>query len=208
MGLNRFSMLLMPLVVVAFGLGGCASPPPRTGFISDYSSLKRINETKAYYVSSRLAEYDTFMIDPVQIREINEPPVLSPSERAEVAHYFRGRLIDALFKNGYAVTNHSGEGVARVRFAITDVQRSTWWMNLHPGSKLTGVGTGGASMEGEVIDSVTGEQLGAVVKSGRGNQFELDTFSKLDDVKDVIDRWAKEAEQRLRELREARASGQ
>ena len=27
----------------------------------------------------------------------------------------------------------------------------------------------------------------------RGNQFELDTFSELDDIKDVIDKWAKEA---------------
>ena len=67
---------------------------------------------------------------------------------------------------------------------------------------MTGAGLGGASMEGEVVDSVTGKQLGAVVQSGKGNQFELDTFSELDDVKDVIDSWAEAAGKRLKELRE------
>ncbi len=47
-----------------------------------------------------------------------------------------------------------------------------------------------------------GKQLGAVVQSGKGNQFELDTFSELDDVKDVIDDWAEAAGKRLKELRE------
>ena len=36
------------------------------------------------------------------------------------------------------------------------------------------------------------------------NQFERDTFSKLDDVKDVIDKWADNAAKRLKELRDSR----
>jgi hypothetical protein len=47
---------------------------------------------------------------------------------------------------------------------------------------------------------VSGEQLAAGIKAGKGNQFELDYFKALDDVKDVIDRWAKEAGKRLDEL--------
>ena len=205
----RSNQLPVSLTVV-FGLammtGGCASPPPRTGFISDYASLERVSDSKALFVSPQLAQYQSFMVDPVQIREVKDPPVLTPEERAEIANYFRDSLVTVLRKNNYMVTNRAGAGTARVRFAITDIKESAWWLNLHPASKLSGVGTGGASMEGEVIDSVSGRQLGAVVKSGTGNQFELDTFSKLDDVKDVIDTWAKEAEKRLRELREARTA--
>lgn len=205
---SRLLVSLTLLVGLATGTGGCASSStPRTGFISDYSSLERIDDTKARYVSPRLAEYRSFMVDPVHIQEMNDPPALTPSERAEVANYFRDSLVNVLRGHEYTVTDRASAGTARVRFAITDVKASTWWMNLHPGSKLTGAGTGGASMEGEVIDSVTGEQLAAVVKSGRGNQFELDTFDKLDDIKDVIDQWAEGAEARLRELRETRTAG-
>ncbi len=45
-------------------------------------------------------------------------------------------------------------------------------------------------MEGEVIDSVTGEQLAAVVQSARGSQFELDQWEQ--------------AEHQLQELRSCR----
>ena len=204
----RFGTLtaaLVGLIGLVGGIGGCtSSPPPRTGFISDYSSLERIDGSKARYVSPALARYRSFMVDPVQFRTVKDPPVLTPDERAEVANYFRDAFVTVLRDNRYTVTDRAGAGTARIRIAITDIKQSVWWMNLHPGSKLSGAGTGGASMEGEVIDSVTGEQLAAVVKSGRGNQFELDTFDKLDDIKDVIDRWAEEAEDSLRELRESR----
>jgi hypothetical protein len=92
-----------------------------------------------------------------------------------------------------------------VRVALTDINESTWWLNLHPASKISGVGTGGASMEGEVVDSITGRQLGAVIQSGKGSQFELDTFNRLDDVKDAINTWAENAGNRMAELRASNA---
>ncbi len=190
------------VVVVGCLFVGCGStPPPQTGFISDYSNLQKVGENKMRYISSGLAEYDTFIVDPIQMRG-GEESELTAQQKADVAQYFHDRFVEVLKNGGYRLTGDAGVGTARVRLALTDIQSATWWMNLHPGSKLTGAGTGQASMEGEVIDSVTGEQLAAVVKSGKGNQFELDTFDALDDIKDVIDGWAKEAEQRLRELRE------
>jgi hypothetical protein len=194
---------LIILGVVAFGTVGCgSSAPTHTGFISDYSMLQRVDKQKARYVSTKLAEYHSFMVDPVQMRAGKDSQTLSAQERAEVANYMHEAFVKSLRDGGYTLASQPGIGVARVRLAITDVQESNWALNLLPTTKLTGAGTGGASMEGEVIDAVTGEQLAAVVKTGRGNQFELDTFDKLDDIKDVIDAWAKEAETRLRELRQ------
>ena len=135
--------------------------------------------------------------------EDKEEPVLKPEEKAQVMSYFHESFVKVLKENDYTVTDRAGVGVARVRMAITDIQESTWWANVHPGSKLTGAGTGGAAMEGEVIDSVTGEQLAAVVKSGKGSQFTLNVFSTVDDLKNLVDQWVKEAEERLREMREA-----
>ena len=178
-----------------------------TGFISDYSKLQKVEHGKLRYVSSELGDYSRFIVDPVEMRVSRDDPGLIAAQKAEVANYMRSAFERVLKEGGYHLTTRPGVGVARVRIAFTDVQKSKWYLNLHPLSKVTGAGTGGASMEGEVIDSITGKQLAAVVKSGRGNQFELDTFSALDDVKDVIDKWADEAAERLKELRRARPRG-
>ena len=54
-------------------------------------------------------------------------------------------------------------------------------------------------MEAELVDSITGEQIMAVVKSRSGNQFSLDGYSKWSDVKVAIDKWAKVLQKRLAE---------
>jgi len=194
----------LAVIGVPVVLTGCASttPPTRTGFISDYGRLHKAEAGAMRFISPELREYKCYMVDPVEMRIQRD--VLKPNERAEVAAYMRDALTRILKAQGFDLTNQPGPGVARVRVAITDVQLSKWYLNLHPASKVTGAGSGGASMEAEVIDSVTGKQLAAVIQIGRGNQFELDTFSKLDDVKDVIDKWADNAAKRLKELRDSR----
>lgn len=190
------------LAGVFSALVGCSSSPQltQTGFISDYSQMETIDEGAMRYISPRLREYGSYIVDPVQMR--TDYGVLDDDQRAEVANYLRSSFQKVLSETGYRVTAEPGPGTARIRMAITNVQKSTWWLNLHPGTKLTGAGAGGASMEGEIIDSVTGEQLAAWARAGTGNQFELDTFSELDDVKDAIDTWAEHAETRLRELQQ------
>ena len=56
-----------------------------------------------------------------------------------------------------------------------------------------------------MIDSVTGEQIAASITRATGSQFQLDQFSSINDVKDVIDRWAKDAVEALEKLRESRS---
>lgn len=191
-------------VLPVFLLGCATAPPPYTGFLHDYSRLQKAPDGAMRHISPELKNYKSFIVDPVEIR--TEREALKPNDRAEVARYMRDAYEKVLRTNGYQLTAKPDVGVARVRVAITDVQQSKWYLNLHPASKVTGAGAGGASMEGEVIDSVTGKQLAAVVQAGRGNQFELDTFSKLDDVKDVIDKWADAAAKRLKELRESKVA--
>jgi hypothetical protein len=59
-------------------------------------------------------------------------------------------------------------------------------------------------MEAEVIDSVSGEQLAAAIRAGKGKQFELNPFSTIDDVKSTIDQWAELAGERLDELKKGK----
>jgi hypothetical protein len=182
-------------------LGGCASSPPaqQTGFLSDYSRLEEKDSKRASYVSPELRNYQAFIIDPVEFRV--PPAKLSPAERAEVAKHFHRRLVQLLEKRGYTIVEDPDVAVARVRIAMTDVARSTWWQKLHPAMRASGAGTGGASMEAEVIDSVTGEQFGAVVQASPGSQFDLTAFSTVGDVNSAIDKWADQAGRRLDELR-------
>ncbi len=183
--------------VAVVGLGGCSSPPQpiMTGFLTDYSNLAVETEYRSRYTSLALGDYSEFMVDPVKIRSDKSP--LDPEQRAEVAIYFRDALIAELRDRGYTVTDGPGFGVARIRVAITNVNESTWWQKIHPASSLAGAGRGGAAMEGEVIDSITGDQVAAVVQSGVGSQFTLGNFSTLSDIRNVIDTWVDIAVDRL-----------
>ena len=181
-------------------LGGCSSAPPvtQTGFLSSYTDLTPAGENRMRYTSPSVTSYSTFIVDPVQVS--SQKGKLSPEQRAEVANHFRESLSRELTRRGYTVTATPGPKTARFRIAITNVHESTWWKKVHPASSLAGAGRGGAAMEGEVIDSVTGEQLAAVVQSGVGSQFTVANFSTVSDINNVIDQWVTNACDRMDEL--------
>ncbi len=182
-------------------VGACASRPEAkpSGFLSDYSRLEKVDAHRMWYASPRLAEYDSFIVDPVVFR--SPPERLTPEQRADVAGHFHARVEDLLKDRGLAVTSAPHVGVARVSFALTDIAKSTWWMKIHPGMRASGAGTGGAAMEAEIVDSVTGEQLLAAVQSSFGQQFDITAFSTAADVKNAIDKWAMQAGKRFDEVR-------
>lgn len=184
-------------------LAGCSSTPSMvpTGFISDYDNLEVVRDNWMRYIAPEMRNYDTFIVDPIQIRADSD---LDAAARADLANYMSESFERVLRDAGYTLTDQAGPNVARVRLAITGIQKSTWYLNLHPAMKATGAGLGGAAMECEVIDSVTGQQLGAAIRSDVGSGLELDTFDDLDDVKDAIDTWCESAAERLREIREGR----
>ena len=65
--------------------------------------------------------------------------------------------------------------------------------------KLLGSGLGGASLEAEILDSVSHEQLAALVESKLGNRFRLEGLAKWGDAKRIMDNWAKWVRERLDE---------
>lgn len=198
---TRIGFVAVCAVWLASGLVGCSSSPPlrQTGFLSTYDNLRPAGENRMRYISPELRDYTAFIVDPVESRL--EDGVLSPDDRAAALNYFREAMIRAIRAAGFAVTDDVGPHVARVRLALTGVAKSEWWMKLYPAARFSGAGTGGAAMEGEVIDSMTGRELGAVVQAASGNQFNLANFSTLSDVESAIDKWADNARQRLEEMR-------
>jgi hypothetical protein len=193
---------LAALAALLFALlTGCSSAPPvrQTGFLTDYSKLEKISPQRMEYYSPRLRDYNSFIVDAVEFRV--PPTKLTPEERSQLAAYYRAKASDALQKLGLSVVSDPAPGVARIGLALTDIAESTWWMKIHPGARIAGAGTGGASMETEIVDSITGEQLAAAVAADAGNQFNLTAFSTVADIESAIDSWTVTAARRWEQLR-------
>jgi hypothetical protein len=188
------SVLIYSLAVLTM-FTGCESPPPSaklpaTGFLSDYSGLKPISKTSYRYINPKydLGKYAAFIIDPVEVRFLD-------STRAEVASwddleklraYMHRTLTDTLIPRYRATAKRPGPGVARIRIALTNIQRSAPF-------KLARV-----SMEAELLDSRTGEQIAALIESQeKGASFR--GYEPWSGAKAAMDDWAKRLYNRLEE---------
>lgn len=199
-------------LVLAIGgllLAACASQPASvakngqySGFLGDYSALKETKDaagdTVLRYVNPKLkpGAYQKLMIDSTQYYPAPEPTdQVSAATLEDIRRYMDKELRDKL---GAKVTLASkpGPGVLRLRPAITAVAPQT------PGLKpyqyipiafvaTTVIGRGAEARlntEFEVVDSVTGERMGAAVRQGVGTKLAGDELT-LKDVQPLIDRW-------------------
>ena len=80
---------------------------------------------------------------------------------------------------------------------LTDLDKTALVAKLVPIAKAMGSGRGGASMEGELVDSQTGEQIAAVIQSTPGKVLLLGGVSKWGDAELAMDKWARQFRERL-----------
>jgi hypothetical protein len=199
--------IALAIALILF-LTACAAPVTRqehTGFISDYSNLEEADKQAFLFVSDKLVNYHTFIIDPVAILYVpdEENRIFTDEQLAELQEYYRDKLGKALTRDDeYAVVTEPGPGVARLRYAITHVDDTIGVLNLSIYTKITGAGLGGVAIEGELIDSLSGEQLAASVRWGSGNRIlPFGTgYTKTGDAKILLNRWSKLLRKRLDKL--------
>ncbi len=200
------------LMIVAIGImtvmSGCGEEQVKTGFLTDYSRLRKESDTSLRYINrGALARYSNFIVDRVEVHlhryakahEHRTEGNLTRRQITDLANYFHARVIKAVEDSGSRVVYRPAAGVARLRVALTDIDRSTA-ASLIPTTKLIGVGIGGASVEVEVVDSMTGEQIGAVVESKKGSRVPFANLGEWDAAKQVMDDWAKRLQKRLDEV--------
>ncbi len=176
--------------------------PGQAGFLSDYSNLEEVNENHLVYLSGNAGNYSKFIVDPVAMRygQPEEKRIFSDEELEDLQVHFKTAVIEALTEDdGYQVVEVAGPGTARLRIGITDVDDTIGALNITIYTKITGAGLGGAAMEGEVVDSMTGEQIAAVSRWGSGSRILRAGFTHTGDAKIVIDRWAKDLRERIDE---------
>ncbi len=181
---------------------GCATiqDPGRADFLSDYSKLEEIDENHLVYDSGHLGNYSKFIIDPVVMlyHQPEEKRIFTDEELEDLRTHFETKVREALIKdNRYQIVEVVGPGTAKLRIAITGVDDTIGALNITIYTKITGAGLGGASMEGEIVDSMTGEQIGAAILWGSGSRVLRAGFTHTGDAKIVINRWAKDLRDRI-----------
>ncbi len=180
---------LMLTCLVCVGCGG--GPQKTTGFLSSYSHLETAKQGLVFMDSAKLAKYNQFIIEPVSVQYYNPVDAKKGAEEEvrKLANKMHSEIVAAL-AGGYEVVAQPGPGIARLRIAITNIKADTPALNVLPTTKITGAGLGSASMEVELVDSQTDDQIGAAVFTRKGDAISLDGLSKWSSAEAVIKRWA------------------
>ena len=197
----NIKLVLLGCLAILIGLTACGGQSiSRNGFLSDYSKL----EKNPRYAGSRiyanpaapLKNYSRFIVNPVQVRlsSIGTQRHSDPSKLQEISQYAHQQFVTALQKGGYEVVTSSGPGTLILRSALTEVAPS----ELKPRSFLLNISLGGASIEAEFVDALSGEVVVAVMESQRGKKITTGS-NDYENAKNVIDRWAVRLVQRLDE---------
>jgi hypothetical protein len=224
--LKSISLKALLAVAAMILLGGCQTPlgvrkVKPSGFLKDYSQLKagESGQAKLVYINpnTNFAKYDKVMIAPITVwvKADSKLAKLPKKDLEALANYLDATVRENL-KKDYTIVKQPGPDVMRLRIAITEGKKANVVMNtvstIVPVGlaidvvKFIAVGThtsvGEASVEAEIVDSVSGERLIAAVdgRAGRKNLVS-GNFTGWGDVQDAYDYWAKKLQARLAELR-------
>jgi len=195
----RFRMIVTVTVLMAVSACVPITAPERTGFLSTYENLDVVGTDRLFYPGSKVGEYTKFIIDPTVLlfTPDTDDPRFTAEELADLLEYFDNAIIEQLSEDhhngpGYEIVEEPGDRVARIRIGINDVEETIGELNVLIYTKITGAGLGGASAEGEMVDSLSGEQVAAAVRWGSGSRILRAGFTHTGDAKIAIHHWARD----------------
>lgn len=202
------------LLAAALLLPGCRSTTRArevklSGFLKDYAQLKLNSGDGALYTYADpevdFTKYDKIMFEPVVIcaapdSDLGKAP---KKDLQALVDYMQAKTLQEVGKS-FTVVKDPGPGVMLVRSALTDV--GTKHVVLATASSVTPVGialqsiemlamgttlaAGDASIEVEILDSVTRRRLAAAVDRRVGTPIpDSRAFDKWGHTKDALDYW-------------------
>ena len=208
----------LAVVAVSAALVGCAATRGRdvevqdSGFLRNYSQLapREGYEAQRVYVnpSADWASFRAVQIDSVTLWGDEETAKLSAEDKQMLTDVLYKALHEKLGEK-FTIVDQPAPDALRLRAALTGAQGSNIPLrvitSIHPASLLLGklgslgsdtaktVGT--ATVEVEIVDSITGERLAAAVdeRAGTSVMFLLApgrTFTSWGDVKAAADYWS------------------
>lgn len=193
-----------------------------SGFLGDsYSKLQPDTGDGDWltYFRTRdvMKDSDTFLLEPVKVYLVPEAQQrdIEPGQLDKLSQYFTKAIQDELTAGHYKLVSEPGPGVRSLRFAITNVQPNGGKKNMlvtgatevalygatppGTGMLIPRLNVGRVSIEGEMVDSVSGEVEMAFMTSKSGRRFfsGLKAFQKWGDIDAAFRGWAKNFRKRL-----------
>ena len=192
--------------------------------MGDYSSLAPDpkNGDLLLYEKDRsvLKQYNKFIFDPITIFLLPaaEDRGIDPDDLERLAQRFHDAVTDELTKSGrYEIVTSPGPGVLWLSVAITNVEPTGGKRNAAvkgaataatvaaaPGASLAvpRLSVGKVSIEGDLVDTQTGERVVAFVTSKAGRRWfsGFNAFKKWGDIEAAFRTWAKDFRVRLDEI--------
>jgi hypothetical protein len=163
-----------------------------------------------------LRRSDTFVLDPVKVFFVPEVQQkdINPADQTKLEEYFTKAIRDELEAGRYNLVTAPGSGVMVLRFAITNVEPNGGKTNaavtastavathaVAPGAGelVPRLRVGKVSIEGEMVDSTSGDVEMAFMTSKSGRRFfsGLKAFEKWGDIDAAFRSWAKNFRRRL-----------
>jgi len=196
-----------------------------SGFLGDYSNLApdpKNGDLLLYEKGDRsaLKRYNKFILDPITIYLLPEAQSrgFDPDDMERLAKYFHDAVTGELTKGGaYEIVTTPGPDVLELNVAITNVEPTGGKKNAAataattaasvatvPGISLAvpRLSIGKVSIEGEMLDSTSGDRLVAFVTSKGGRRWfsGFNAYKKWGDIEAAFRSWAKDFRKRLDEV--------
>ena len=192
-----------------------------SGFLGDYSALVPDPKNGDLLLYEKdvnvLKKYNKFIFDPVTIYLLPEARDrgIDADDLDRLAKYFHDAVTDELAKSGrYQIVTDPGPDVLELNVAITNVEPTGGKKNAAVKGAVTaatvttvpGIGlavprlsVGKVGIEGEILDSTSGERMVAFVTSKGGRRWfaGLNTVKKWGDIEAAFRSWAKNFRERL-----------
>ena len=207
---SHVKILLINCFVI-FSLTGCAIKQmelTESGFLSGYSGLEDYEELEGMRIYKNpdvniVERYSKILVAPVEFRL--DPTVkehkMDFEDELKLSNYFHEKLIEGLIIN-YDIADEPGEDVILLRIAITDILPNKVYLNLHWSTTLIGGGIGGASLEAELVDSLTGERMFSFIDARKGKKLNYTKgLTKWGHTQEVLGMWAKHIVKNLDDLK-------
>ncbi len=180
---------------------GCATtgPPPVSGFLTSYEGLEADPKDSSLLWWERdgfdWTSYRSVILEPIEVYYHPQAAgeAIRPDELKKLTDTFRDAVVEAL-GDDYRVTDERGADVLRVRCAITDVIPVRPALNaLTSFVAMVPIDVGGAAIEVEFFDSVSGERLAAAVDQKLGSPLDSRaSLTRLGAARQAFRDWARD----------------
>jgi hypothetical protein len=138
------------------------------------------------------SSYHAVILEPVAVRLAPQTPV-PPQDAERLGEALRAAVVAELTDH-YPITDTAAPGVLRIRCALTDVKPGNSAVNVVTSLvAFVPMDIGGASIEVEFIDAMTGERVAAGTDSKRGSVLPgLEGLTRYGHAQQAFREWAHE----------------